>query len=400
MSAALLLWLTCVTSSGVMLGLLMLGLLNGDFPTKALQNRWIEINNQILNALFTLMSLYQNPVIFHHLFMLCRWRSEDIVHLRKIYCKNRAHRPNEWPHMMVVILLLHITCFAQYALCGVYWGFTSFNRPDALEYLFIALGVVTPVSACVYVIYSPLGMECEFNSNEQLPGSMMSGVARVKLNGQGVLVREPEWIGGLFDCFSDVTVAYLSCCCTCCVFGWNMERLGFGNMYVHIVTFLILFLGPFWIFNISSRKIHDYVIGDVMWISGIVLCVFGLLYGGFWRIQIRKRFRLPEHRFCCGSASLTDYLKWLFCWTCALAQEVRMGNFYNVEDDSLFKRSRVEGEEEEEEEKPLLTSLVESGDGHSDTNLEKPSAAEECNEGSCLMAPCVKLLTMVEDGGR
>lgn len=374
MNAALLLWLICVAISGIMLGLLMLGLLNEAFPTKSLRNRWIEINNQILNALFTLMSLYQHPVIFHHLFILCRWRSEDIIELRKIYCKNGAHRPNEWAHMMVVIILLHITCIAQYALCAVYWCFTSFNRPEILEYLFIALGVTAPVCAGVYAIYSPLGREYESNFDEELQGSM-NGKAGLKLNGQLVLVSEPEWIGGLFDCFNDVPVAYLSCCCTCCVFGWNMERLGFGNMYVHIVTFLLLCLAPFWIFNISAMKVHDYVIGDMLGISGIVLCVFGLIYGGFWRIQMRKRFKLPENRFCCGSASLTDYLKWMFCWGCALAQEVRTGNFYDVEDDSLFRRPG-----EEEERQPLLSSFIsQSGSEVSvsfETNLENPNAVE------------------------
>lgn len=387
MNIALLLWLICVAVSGLMLGLLMLGLLNEAFPTKALRNRWIEINNQILNALFTLMSIYQHPVLFHHLFMLCRWRSEDIIELRKMYCKNGAHRPNEWAHMMVVIILLHITCMAQYALCAVYWGFTSFDRPEILENLFIALGVAAPVCAGAYAIYSPLGREFESELNGELQGSM-NGKAGLKLNGQRVLVSEPEWIGGLFDCFNDVPVAYLSCCCTCCVFGWNMERLGFGNMYVHIVTFLLLCLAPFWIFNISALKIHDYVIGDVLGISGIVLCVFGLIYGGFWRIQMRKRFKLPENRFCCGSASLTDYFKWMFCWSCALAQEVRTGNFYDVEDDSLFRRPS-----EEEERQPLLSSFIsESGSSSAvsvsfETNLENPNTVKVEEISTTLVVP-------------
>lgn len=70
---ALLLWLLCVGASAAMLGGLLLGLLNRVFPTKSLRNHWIEINNQVLNALFTLMSLYQHPNLFHHLVMLCRY---------------------------------------------------------------------------------------------------------------------------------------------------------------------------------------------------------------------------------------------------------------------------------------------------------------------------------------
>ncbi|CAD5189404.1 unnamed protein product [Musa acuminata subsp. malaccensis] len=122
-------------------------------------------------------------------------------------------------------------------------------------------------------------------------------------------------------------------------------KLGSGNMYVHVATFLLLCVAPFWICNIAALNIHNYVIGDVIGIAGVVLCAFGLLYGGFWRIQMRRRFRLPRDAFCFGSASLTDYVKWMFCWACALAQEVRTGNFYDVEDDSLF-RKLMDGEEE------------------------------------------------------
>jgi len=41
---------------------------------------------------------------------------------------------------------------------------------------------------------------------------------------------------------------------------------------------------------------------------------------------MRKRYKLPGGRsawWWCGSAAVGDCAKWLFCWTCALAQEVR-----------------------------------------------------------------------------
>jgi Cys-rich protein (TIGR01571 family) len=144
------------------------------------------------------------------------------------------------------------------------------------------------------------------------------------------------WAGELLDCSEDPTACYLSFLCTFCVFGWNMERLGLGNMYVHTVMFLLLCVAPFWVFNITALNIHDYVLSDAFGAAGIVLCFFGLLYGGFWRIQMRKKLGLPRSRWCCGSASLTDYVQWLFCWPCALAQEVRTANLYNVEDGSFY----------------------------------------------------------------
>lgn len=348
MNIALVLWLLCVAVAGAFLGLLLLGALNRAMPSKFMRTYWIEICNQVLNALFTLMSIYQHPMICHHLFMLCRWNSEDIIALRKIYCKNGAYRPREWAHMMVVIALLHVTCFAQYALCSLYWGFTESKRPEFLEDSMFALGLVAPVFAAAYTVYSPLGREFDIDSDDETVDLKKSLKGGLNLYEQRVVVSQPEWVGGLFDIRDDMTVGYLSFFCTCCVFGWNMERLGFGNMYVHIFTFMLLCIAPFWIFSQTALKIPNMLIDDMMWIAGVVLCVCGLLYGGFWRIEMRKRFKLPASTFCCGSASLTDYFQWMFCWACSLAQEVRTGNFYDIEDDSLYRRLCESDEESQE----------------------------------------------------
>jgi hypothetical protein len=127
MNIALVLWLLCVGVSGGMFVLLLLGLLDGAFPAAADRNRWIEINNQVLNALFTLMSLYQHPALCHHLFLLCRWRPADAAELRADYCKDGAAavpRPGDRAHIAVVVVLLHVTVVSQYVLCGLYWGYT------------------------------------------------------------------------------------------------------------------------------------------------------------------------------------------------------------------------------------------------------------------------------------
>ena len=86
-----------------------------------------------------------------------------------------------------------------------------------------------------------------------------------------------------------------------------MERLGFGNMYVHIATFLLFCLAPFWIFNLAAINIDNETAREALGITGIFLCVFGLLYGGFWRIQMRKRFNLPASDSCCGKPAVTDF---------------------------------------------------------------------------------------------
>ncbi|RCV36575.1 hypothetical protein SETIT_7G329100v2 [Setaria italica] len=355
MNIALLLWLLCVGVSGGMFVLLLLGLLDGAFPAAAERNRWIEINVQVLNALFTLMSLYQHPALCHHLFLLCRWRPRDAADLRAAYCKGTgaAPRPRDRVHMAVVVALLHLTVACQYVQCGLYWGYSKAIRPELAEAGFFVLGVVAPVAAAVYTVCSPLGKDGQCHELSFYDAAVGSDTKqRIPPAGEHVVV-EPEWAGGMFDCGGDAPSTWcLSLSCTFCVFGWNMERLGFGNAYVHAVTFALLCFAPLWVLGVSALHIHDYVIGDVVGGAGALLCACGLLYGGYWRIQMRRRFGLPGSRACCGSKSLTDYARWLLCWPWALAQEVRTANLYHVDGEVLY--SKVADNDHADSRKPLL----------------------------------------------
>jgi Cys-rich protein (TIGR01571 family) len=114
-----------------------------------------------------------------------------------------------------------------------------------------------------------------------------------------------------------------------------MVRLGFGNMYVHIATFMLFCMAPFWIFVLASVNIDDDNVRQALVAIGIILCFCGLLYGGFWRIQMRKRFNLPAYDFCFGKPSVSDCALWLCCCWCSLAQEVRTGNNYDILEDKL-----------------------------------------------------------------
>ncbi|VAI55565.1 unnamed protein product [Triticum turgidum subsp. durum] len=113
-------WAVCVALSFALLGLLLLGVFDGAFRRRSVRDRWVEIVNQILNALFTLMTIYQHPELFHHAALLLRWRPGDEKELRKAYCRKgsgggEAQRERERLHLSVVVGLLHLTCFAQYA---------------------------------------------------------------------------------------------------------------------------------------------------------------------------------------------------------------------------------------------------------------------------------------------
>ncbi|KAF9597737.1 hypothetical protein IFM89_021224 [Coptis chinensis] len=363
MNMALFVWIICVAVSGAILFMVMIGMLNHAIPKKSHRNAWFEVNNQILNALFTLMCLYQHPQRFYHLVLLCRWKTEDITKLRKIYCKNGTYKPHEWAHMMVVVALLHLNCFAQYALCGLNLGYKRSVRPAVGVGLCVAFAIGSAVAALVYTTLSPLGKdyesEADHEAQDHLPivdanrtsyQKLMSLEKRFSFslrNDQKVIEERPRWKGGLFDIWDDICLSYLSLFCSFCVFGWNMERLGFGNMYVHIATFLLFCLAPFWIFNLAAVNIDNEVVREALGLTGVVLCVFGLLYGGFWRIQMRKRYNLPPNNLCCGSPAVTDCAQWLFCCWCSLAQEVRTGDFYDIVEEKFCIKNGNEPQQPE-----------------------------------------------------
>jgi hypothetical protein len=141
MNMALSVWVVAVAVSGAILFMVMTGMLNRALPTKPQRDTWFEVNNQILNALFTLMCLVQHPRRFYHLALLCRWRAGDMLQLRQAYCKDATCKPGERKHMAVVILLLHLNCFAQYALCGLNLGYRRPQRP--------VVGVAITVSVAI-----------------------------------------------------------------------------------------------------------------------------------------------------------------------------------------------------------------------------------------------------------
>ncbi|OWM67076.1 uncharacterized protein LOC116207047 [Punica granatum] len=326
----LLLWIACVGISGAVLFLVMSGMLNRALPRKPQRDAWFEINNQILNALFTLMCLYQHPRRIHHLVLLLRWRAQDASELRKVYCKNGSQKPRERSHVAVVILLLHVNCFAQYALCSLNLVYDHLNRPIIGVIMGLSIAIAAPGIAAIYSILSPLGKEYDVGNNEERINKLRDK--------HGTIEYEPKWRGGLLDLRDDPGITFLSIFCGFCLFGWNMERLGLGNKYVHIANFTLFLVAPFWIFSLAAMHLENETVREFIRFSGIILSVFGLCYGGFWRIQMRERFNLPTDHPCCGKPGILDCAKWLFCCWCALAQEVRTSNFYDIIEDKFCRK--------------------------------------------------------------
>jgi len=91
-------------------------------------------------------------------------------------------------------------------------------------------------------------------------------------------------------------------------------------------------------------NIDNDTVREALGVTGVVLCAFGLLYGGFWRIQMRKRFNLPAYNFCCGEPAVADCTLWLCCCWCSLAQEVRTGNSYDIVEDKFCRKQMDHGD--------------------------------------------------------
>ncbi|XP_078159627.1 uncharacterized protein LOC144555238 [Carex rostrata] len=281
--------------------------------------------------------------------LILRWRPQDREDVRSIYSKGNWPKPHERACMLFAVFLLHLTCFSQYFCCALFWAYNRHNRPDWPLNLGYIIGIAALIIARLFIRFGPLGRQRELalednehgerqsqheNHNSSVP--QLDQTELMPVYHRTVVVTSPEWIGGLFDCWDDLTVFVLSSLCTFCVFGWNLKRLGMGNMYVHILSFALLLLGPLLIFTVTALKIDDVTVRYVVGITGIVLCILALLYGGFWRIKMRKRFKLPGNPYCCGRSSVTDYIQWQFCWACSLAQEVRTGNFYDIGDKMFY----------------------------------------------------------------
>ncbi|CBI18079.3 unnamed protein product, partial [Vitis vinifera] len=181
---------------------------------------------------------------------------------------------------MVVVLLLNVNCISQYALCGLNLGFNRHNRPAAGVGICIVFAVSTGAIAGLYSNFSPLGKEYESEFDEEVQNQTFTTDPTGQ---QSRLNASPQWRGGIFNLWDD-----------------------------------------------GVRQILGLV--------GIVLCVFGLLYGGFRRIQMRKRFNLPGNNLCCWKPALTDCAQRLCCACCSLAQEVRTADYYDIAENKFYTK--------------------------------------------------------------
>lgn len=265
-------WGLAVFVSGAVLFMVMVGMLNRSLPRKATRDLYFEASNQTINALFTLFVLLLHPVRVLHLVWLLRWRPKDAVKLRNVYCKGGLPKPNEWMHMLIVLLLYQINCFAQYASCALNWAYTRSDRPVIPVVLCFVTALSAGCAAGIYTSVSPLG-KGEADEDEgrdaTLPGPRFlhtppkydrlldraTTPSTSRPRADHVLVENPQWQGGVFSCWEAPALVAATICCFPCVLGHNLSRLGFGNRYVHVITFTLACFSPFLIFECGSINV-------------------------------------------------------------------------------------------------------------------------------------------------
>lgn len=339
---ALTCWMLLAGPACVAGTLLSLGLLDSALPDPRARSDAEEVCNQVVNALFCLASLIGFPLLCRHALLLWRWRPTDEVELRKAFCKQGKRKPNDRTHIALVVLWAQIACWATFAFTAIYWLWPRDTRPPGLAAAANAVSKVASVFSFLHLLLSPLSQDYDLVKEGD------EAVARMLRRSNTFFqkcrqVMEAEWGGSVCPgCCDNPKVATLTCLFFPCMFGYNMERLGFGNRVVHTLSFLIVLFGPLLVFPLSAGTLRNmgHTESAVNHL-GAFLAVLGLAYGGVWRIKMRETFHLPGSTLCCGSARATDVLTWVLCSPCALCQETRTTDAYDVEQESFYRLASI-----------------------------------------------------------
>ena len=145
-------------------------------------------------------------------------------------------------------------------------------------------------------------------------------------------VGGPQWVGSLWDCCSDPSLALQALACFFCTHGRHVSGLGFGNAVAHSAQFALFLLAPTAVCVPSARFIP--VPGPQFLLVGLGLAasvVSFVAYGGYFRWRMRRTFSLPPSPFLCvRHKALTDVLSWLLCPCASLCQEVRTAQEHHL----------------------------------------------------------------------
>ncbi|CAI5999873.1 unnamed protein product [Closterium sp. NIES-65] len=134
---------------------LAMGVLDSEWEEKL----WQEFCNQILNAVGTLGCLVVHPLRCYYLVRLWRWSREDVASLRAVLSAAGpfVEKPDERWHLGVVLILLQLNCFGQYAIALFMWFVSEPDRPFVLLGFIVIIALGSLIAAGIYCSWSPLG---------------------------------------------------------------------------------------------------------------------------------------------------------------------------------------------------------------------------------------------------
>eukprot|EP00850_Spirogloea_muscicola_P022997 SM000323S12609 [mRNA] locus=s323:33730:35460:+ [translate_table: standard] len=127
------------------------------------------------------------------------------------------------------------------------------------------------------------------------------------------------WEGGLCDCLEDPHVTAQTACCPWVTFGQNMHMAGFGSCAMQGLLYFALTAAGF----ISCQVLAFTTGSTLLHLLGVLLLFMGTIYGGYRRVQMRRRFNIYGDEF-------SDYTYQACCSWCSLCQEKRTLQVNNV----------------------------------------------------------------------
>ncbi|CAI5518809.1 unnamed protein product [Closterium sp. Naga37s-1] len=325
---------------------LAMGVLDSEWEEKL----WQEFCNQILNAVGTLGCLVVHPLRCYYLVRLWRWSREDVASLRAVLSAAGpfVEKPDERWHLGVVLILLQLNCFGQYAIALFMWFVSEPDRPFVLLGFIVIIALGSLIAAGSYCSWSPLGWPTASKPEKKTQNRGKSG-------GRVVPVTSAEEDGGTAAGAAEEGGDLCGKCggvlCDSAADDDDddVDRVAQKQgLYVRLDDASAA----------GKQKPHEWKtptwqpmgelarpqwqgsaldccadgVGSAVWTTLCCFCVHGrhVERAGFGNRILRRTFLLPEEEWCCWHKAATDFASWYVLPCCSLCQEVRTVRHYNL----------------------------------------------------------------------
>ncbi|UJR30131.1 hypothetical protein I4U23_017672 [Adineta vaga] len=129
-----------IVAWGGMLFLILVGAANNSMPNEQTRKIWIEIDSQILNALFCVTGIGLIPWRVRDLYQVYREK-----HRRKVFHRHSYTTDLRW--IRVIIWTFIANSLFQIGMAVCMWSMDMYTRPSWLVGLFVGLGCVSGMFA-------------------------------------------------------------------------------------------------------------------------------------------------------------------------------------------------------------------------------------------------------------